>query len=111
MIRVRTETIRQIAAILAVAIAWAARLTPSFAFTAEAQLQCSGDAFRFAQPCGARLVHVSIGLATASPGPINDARTTSSRLRTSVIRSAASFSRRSGCVSAPSNAASTTLRA
>ncbi|MCB1393948.1 hypothetical protein [Nitrobacter sp.] len=43
---VRTETVRQIAAILAVATSLTALASPSFAFTAEAQRQCTGDAFR-----------------------------------------------------------------
>jgi hypothetical protein len=40
------ETVRQIAATLAVAISLPALASPSFAFTAEAQQQCTGDAFR-----------------------------------------------------------------
>jgi hypothetical protein len=56
MIIVRTETIRQIAAILAVAISFAALSTPSFAFTAEAQRQCSGDAFRL---CSSEIPNIS----------------------------------------------------
>ena len=43
---VRTKTIRQIAAVLAATISLSALSTPSFAFTAEAQRQCTGDAFR-----------------------------------------------------------------
>jgi hypothetical protein len=43
---VRTRTVRQIAATLAVAISLTALASPSFAFTAEAQQQCTGDAFR-----------------------------------------------------------------
>ena len=43
---VRTGTISQIATTLAVAISLSALASPSFAFTAEAQRQCTGDAFR-----------------------------------------------------------------
>lgn len=42
----RTTTIRQIAVALAVAISLSALSSPGFAFTAEAQRQCTGDAFR-----------------------------------------------------------------
>jgi hypothetical protein len=43
----RAKTIRQIAGTLAAAISLAALGSPAFAFTAEAQRQCTGDAFRF----------------------------------------------------------------
>ena len=42
----RTTTIRQIAVTLAVAISLSALSSPGFAFTAGAQRQCTGDAFR-----------------------------------------------------------------
>lgn len=41
-----TEAVRQIAAILAVATSLTALASPSFAFSAAAQQQCTGDAFR-----------------------------------------------------------------
>ncbi len=40
------KTVRQIAAILAVATSFIALAGPSFAFTAEARRLCTGDAFR-----------------------------------------------------------------
>lgn len=43
---VHTETVRQIAGVLAVATSLTALASPSFAFTDEAQRQCTGDAFR-----------------------------------------------------------------
>jgi hypothetical protein len=53
---VRTKTIRQIAATLAVAISLATLSSPSFAFTAEAQRQCTGDAFRL---CSSEIPNIS----------------------------------------------------
>lgn len=47
---VHTETVYQIAEILAVATSLTALASPSFAFTAEAQRQCTGDAFRLCSP-------------------------------------------------------------
>ena len=56
MTTVRTKTIRQIAATLAVAISLATLSSPSFAFTAEAQRQCTGDAFRL---CSSEIPNIS----------------------------------------------------
>jgi hypothetical protein len=53
---VRTGTISQIATTLAVAISLSALASPSFAFTAEAQRQCTGDAFRL---CSSEIPNVS----------------------------------------------------
>jgi hypothetical protein len=43
---VRTETFRQIAATMVVAVFFVMPASASHAFTAEAQRQCTGDAFR-----------------------------------------------------------------
>lgn len=40
------KTIRQVSAILVIATSLTALAGPGFAFTAEAQRQCTGDAFR-----------------------------------------------------------------
>lgn len=56
MTAVCTETVRQTAATLAAAIAFIALATPSFAFTAEAQRQCTGDAFRL---CSSEIPNIS----------------------------------------------------
>jgi hypothetical protein len=53
---VRTETFRQIAATLAVAIFLAALAGPCYSFTAEAQRQCTGDAFRL---CSSEIPNIS----------------------------------------------------
>ena len=53
---VRTGTISQIATTLAVAISLSALASPSFAFTAEAQRQCTGDAFRL---CSSEIPNIS----------------------------------------------------
>ena len=46
MTAIHAETARQVSAILAVAAILTTLASPSFAFTAEAQRQCTGDAFR-----------------------------------------------------------------
>jgi hypothetical protein len=53
---VRTETVRQIAATLAFAISFIMPASPSHAFTAEAQRQCTGDAFRL---CSSEIPDIS----------------------------------------------------
>ena len=53
---VRTRTMRQIVATLAVATSLTALASPSFAFTAEAQRQCTGDAFRL---CSSEIPNIS----------------------------------------------------
>lgn len=53
---VPTKTVRQFAATLAVAISLATLSSPSFAFTAEAQRQCTGDAFRL---CSSEIPNIS----------------------------------------------------
>lgn len=51
-----TETVRPIAATLAVAISFIALTGPGYAFTAEAQRQCTGDAFRL---CASEIPNIS----------------------------------------------------
>ncbi|GAB1715129.1 MAG: hypothetical protein NTAFB05_01710 [Nitrobacter sp.] len=53
---VRTETVRQIAATLAVAASLTALASPGYSFTAEAQRQCTGDAFRL---CSSEIPNIS----------------------------------------------------
>ena len=53
---VRTRTMRQIVATLAVATSLTALVSPSFAFTAEARRQCTGDAFRL---CSSEIPNIS----------------------------------------------------
>lgn len=53
---IRTETVRQIAVTLVVAISLTALASPGYSFTAEAQRQCTGDAFRL---CSSEIPNIS----------------------------------------------------
>ena len=51
-----TRTIRQAGLVAAVAMSLSALSTPSFAFSAEAQQMCTGDAFRL---CSSEIPNIS----------------------------------------------------
>ena len=56
MTKLSTRTIRKAGMILAFAVSFSALSTQSFAFSAEAQQMCTGDAFRL---CGSEIPNVS----------------------------------------------------
>ena len=76
---VHTETVYQIAEILAVATSLTALASPSFAFTAEAQRQCTGGAFRLCSPEIPDIGRITVCMVKTAPASARAVASSSTR--------------------------------